>query len=49
MKTGITAKAGGCLSTIFKNKDNEEVIVVVLGCASTEHRFKDTEAILKWA
>ena len=41
IKTGITAKAGGCLSTSFKNKQNE-VFIVVLGCASTEHRFKDT-------
>ena len=45
IKTGITSKAGGCLTTCMKDKNGEK-IVIVLGCASTEHRFSDTQAIL---
>lgn len=35
VKTGITNKAGGCLSTCFTSSTGEEGIIVVLGCAST--------------
>ena len=49
LKTGITSKAGGCLSTVFRNKSGEEGIIIVLGCSSTEHRFKDTATIINWA
>lgn len=49
IKTGVTSKAGGCLSTAFKNKEGEEGIIVVLGCISTDHRFRDTELIMEWA
>ena len=50
VKTGVTSKAGGCLSTSFKLIDEDsaqkEGIIIVLGCASTEDRFKDTLKIL---
>ena len=50
LKTGITNKAGGCLSTAFKlnESDSKFGIVIVLGCVSTEARFKDTLKVLKW-
>lgn len=49
IKTGITNKAGGCLSTVFKINEYEQKygIVIVLGCTSTEARFKDTLKIIK--
>lgn len=49
VKTGITNKAGGCLSTSFVGNNGEEGIIVVLGSASAEDRFRDTLQILKWA
>ena len=49
LKTGVTSKAGGCLSTTFLNKNNEEATIIVLGCASTEDRFRDTMKIMNWA
>lgn len=49
LKTGVTSKAGGCLSTTFMTKKNEEAMVIVLGCASTEDRFRDTMKIINWA
>ena len=48
IKTGVTPKAGGCLSTCFKNNEGEECIIIVLGCASTEQRFTDSEMIMRW-
>lgn len=49
VKTGITSKAGGCLSTFFLGNNGEEGIIVVLGSASAEDRFRDTLQIMKWA
>lgn len=49
VKTGITVKAGGCLSTFFTSVNDEEGIIVVLGSASQEDRFRDTLKIMKWA
>ena len=48
IKTGITNKAGGCLSTVYQS-DSEECFVIVLGCQSTEDRFRDTSILMKWA
>lgn len=48
VKTGITAKAGGCLSTFFINSNGEEGIIVVLGSLSAEDRFRDTAKIMRW-
>ena len=36
LKTGITSKAGGCLSTTFLTSDNQEGIIITLGSSSTE-------------
>lgn len=49
VKTGITVKAGGCLSTIYTNPNGEEAVIIVLGSLSAEDRFKDTLKIMKWA
>jgi len=54
LKTGITPSAGGCLSTYFKKFSEKrfemiEFILVVLGCASAEDRFFDSEEIINWA
>ena len=51
IKTGITTSAGGCLaSTTSIQKDKyswQDVLVVVLGCESTELRFVDTKIIVR--
>ena len=49
LKTGITNKAGGCLATTFLTKDDQEEIVIVLGCSSVEDRFSDTLKIMERA
>jgi D-alanyl-D-alanine carboxypeptidase len=48
VKTGITTKAGGCLSTCFTTGNGGEGIIVVLGSISAEDRFRDTLRIMKW-
>lgn len=47
VKTGVTTKAGGCLSTLYTNKNGEETVIIVLGCQSTDDRFRDTLKIMK--
>lgn len=49
VKTGQTVKAGGCLSTFFISNSGNEGVIIVLGCASSEDRFRDTLKILQWA
>lgn len=49
VKTGITNKAGGCLSTCFIIDRHSEGFVVVLGCSSAQERFNSTLQIMKWA
>lgn len=48
IKTGITPKAGGCLATQFIIDDEDYGFIVVLGCSSTEARFKDTQTIMNY-
>lgn len=48
IKTGITPKAGGCLATQFMIDDESYGFIIVLGCSSTEARFKDTQTILNY-
>jgi D-alanyl-D-alanine carboxypeptidase len=47
IKTGITNKAGGCLSTNFSAK-GVNLVTIVLGCRDQHMRFTDTEAINAW-
>ena len=49
IKTGITNKAGGCLATMFDIDHINKGIIIVLGCNSTEARFKDTLRIMNLA
>lgn len=49
IKTGITSKAGGCLATAWTLDNREEAFIIVLGCKSTEARFKDTVKVMSWA
>jgi D-alanyl-D-alanine carboxypeptidase len=49
IKTGVTAKAGGCLATSFTIDPRNEGFVIVLGSTSTESRFRDTLKIISWA
>ena len=48
IKTGITARAGGCLATAFLVDEQSQGFIVVLGSDSTESRFRDTLKILSW-
>jgi len=48
IKTGITPKAGGCLATQFMIDDEDYGFILVLGCSSTEARFKDTQTIMNY-
>lgn len=48
IKTGITPKAGGCLATFYKIDEQNYAYIIVLGCNSTEARFKDTQIIIDY-
>ena len=45
LKTGETPLAGGCLVTIAKTKNGEEIITVVL---DSPDRFGDTKRLIQW-
>lgn len=47
LKTGVTAPAGACLSSVYRD-EAFSLIFVVLGCQSKEERFSDTEILLNW-
>ena len=47
LKTGVTATAGACLSSVYKH-GRLHLIFVVLGCESKDERFDDTERLLDW-
>ena len=47
LKTGTTGQAGSCI-TATAQRDDLELIAVVLGADSTEHRFQDAAALLDY-
>ena len=47
IKTGITATAGGCLSTFWES-EGKRLLVVVLGCKDEARRFTDTRKLIKF-
>ena len=47
LKTGTTGQAGSCI-TATAQRDGLELIAVVLGADSTEHRFQDAAALLDY-
>lgn len=50
LKTGYTARAGGCLASIFNSEiSGSSLLVIVLGCNTQEHRFIDTTRLVEWA
>jgi len=48
VKTGTTDAAGACLISVGSHQ-NEELIVVVLGSASSRSRYVDTRNLFRWA
>lgn len=47
LKTGTTAKAGSCISATAE-RDNVNLISVVLGCSSTDERFASAAQLLDY-
>ncbi len=47
LKTGTTSQAGSCISATAE-RDSLELISVVLGADSTDHRFQDAAALLDY-
>lgn len=47
LKTGTTSQAGSCI-TATAQRDGLELIAVVLGADSTEHRFQDAATLLDY-
>jgi D-alanyl-D-alanine carboxypeptidase (penicillin-binding protein 5/6) len=48
VKTGTTSAAGACLVSIGKHQ-GKELLVVVLGSASSDARYIDTRNLFRWA
>ena len=48
IKTGTTRAAGACLVS-YGTRDEDELIVVVLGSSSTSARYADTRNLFRWA
>ncbi len=48
IKTGTTSAAGACLVS-YGQRDDRELIVVVLGASSSDARFVDTRNLFRWA
>jgi len=47
-KTGYLPEAGYCLSVLFSENNEHEIIVVVLGSQSDAERFQDAKALASW-
>ena len=47
LKTGTTSQAGSCIAATAE-RDGMELIAVVLGADSTDHRFQDAAALLDY-
>jgi D-alanyl-D-alanine carboxypeptidase len=48
-KTGYTDTAHYCFATVVRTEDGRRLAVVVLGAPTSDARFRDTEALLRWA
>ena len=49
MKTGYTSKAGHCFVGVVKTKKDNTYVTVTLGGSTSEERWEDSEALLKYA
>ena len=47
LKTGTTSQAGSCISATAK-RDNLSLVVVVLGCSTTDERFSSASTLLDY-
>lgn len=47
LKTGTTSQAGSCISATAE-RDGMQLVAVVLGCDTTQHRFSDAAALLNF-
>jgi D-alanyl-D-alanine carboxypeptidase (penicillin-binding protein 5/6) len=47
-KTGYTDEAGYCLAVLAKDKNNNQIITVILGASKNEQHFQDTKALIDW-
>ncbi|MEW6407445.1 MAG: D-alanyl-D-alanine carboxypeptidase family protein [Patescibacteria group bacterium] len=47
-KTGYTDNAGYCLINLAKDKNNNQIITVILGASLNEQHFQDTKALIDW-
>jgi D-alanyl-D-alanine carboxypeptidase (penicillin-binding protein 5/6) len=48
LKTGFTSTAGSCLSSFF-SQNGVELIAIVAGAKSNDHRFSETAKLVQWA
>jgi len=48
IKTGITATAGPCMAASFQ-KDEFNVIIVILNAKNKTKRFQEVESLYEWA
>lgn len=48
VKTGTTESAGACLISLSR-REGQELLLVVLGSASTESRYTDSRNLFRWA
>lgn len=47
-KTGFISASGYCLATILKDKENHEILAVLLGAPTNSRRFSETIYIIDW-
>lgn len=48
-KTGYTDRAGYCLVNLAKDKNNNQIITVILGASLSEQHFQETKALIDWS
>ena len=47
-KTGFIAASGYCLATIMKDREDHEILAVLLGAPTNSRRFSETIYIIDW-
>jgi D-alanyl-D-alanine carboxypeptidase len=48
-KTGFSDDAGGCLLTIVRGDDGQEILTIVLGSEDRYSRFQEGKALIQWS
>jgi len=48
-KTGYSDEAGGCLLTVARGEQGQEILTIILGSGDRYMRFQEDKALIQWS